>query len=176
MKKVLFLVIVVGIIASCTQNQPKNNIKEQISTLENIVDSIRKTRTLSTDEMYDLINLYWIYYEENPTDSLSATYLYRAAESSLYINQGIKAVSYLTRIESEFPTFQNMGNVTFLIGFTYENNMQDYEKAKQYYELFIEKYPDHPLVKDTHILIKNLGKTPEELVKEFETANAKKNN
>ncbi|MDD2563512.1 MAG: tetratricopeptide repeat protein [Salinivirgaceae bacterium] len=174
MKKLLLFAIVVGIITSCSQKQPNKSIKEKIATMENIVDSVRKTRTLSPDEMYKLINLYWNYYDENPTDSISATYLYRAAESSLYINQGIKAISYLTCIESEFPTFQNMGNVIFLIGFTYENNMQDYTKAKQYYELFIEKYPDHPLVKDTHILIRNLGKTPEELVKEFETANAKK--
>ena len=174
MKNILYLVIAVSILSSCSQKNPEIKLNEKITQIENTVDSIRKIRTLTTDEMYELINLYWIYYEKNPTDSLSAIYLYRAAESSLYINQGLKAISYLNKIESDFQNFPNMGNVVFLIGFTYENTLKDYEKAKIYYERFIEKYPEHPLAKDTHILLKNLGKTQEELIKEFEAANAKK--
>ena len=176
MKKIIYSIVGLVVMASCSQNpnNAKQKQQENITQIENFVDSVRKTRPVTPDEMYNLINNYWQYYTENPTDSLSPVFLYRAAESSLYINQGLKAISYLKRIETEFPTFKNLSNVLFLIGFTYENNEKSYDAARKYYELFLEKYPDHALANDTKILIKNLGKTPEELIKEFEEANAKK--
>ncbi len=174
----MYSLVAILLMASCSESASVKRRKqqEQIAKMETLVDSVRKVRAATTDEMYDLINNYWLYYEENKQDTLSPIYLYRAAESSLYINQGLKAISYLKRIESEFPGFKNMGNVLFLIGFTYENNEKNFKDARTYYELFLEKYPEHPLASDTHILIKNLGKTPEELIKEFEAANAKKTN
>jgi inosine/xanthosine triphosphate pyrophosphatase family protein len=36
------------------------------------------------------------------------------------------------------------------------------------YELFLQKYPDNDFADDARISIENLGKTPEELIKQFE--------
>jgi tetratricopeptide (TPR) repeat protein len=176
MRSIIYSVIAVVFMTACSQTATDSKLKQQekITKLENLVDSIRKTRAASVDEMYELINNYWAYYDANKQDSLSPIFLYRAGESALYINQGIKAISYFKTIESEYADFKNMGSVLFLIGFTYENNVKNFDDARKYYELFLERYPEHPLASDTHILIKNLGKSPEELIREFEAANAKK--
>jgi len=89
----------------------------------------------------------------------------------LYIDQGIKAIAFLKQIESGYPDFPDMGNVIFLIGFTYDSNEKNFDAAREYYEKFLEKYPEHPLAKDTKILIKNLGKSLEEIIREFEAKN-----
>ena len=53
-------------------------------------------------------------------------------------------------------------------GFVNENLLMDMDKAKYHYERFIKEYPNHALAKDTKVLIENLGKTPEELIKSFQ--------
>ncbi len=178
MKTPFYLLLALALVASCTQK--KTDIKksqiEKIAKYENYIDSIRKTRVATADEMYELINYYNQYYQTYKKDTLSPLFLYRAAEASLYINQGLKAIGYLKHIEVDYPDFKNMGNVVFLIGFTYENNEKNYESARKYYQKFIDKYPEHPLAKDTKILINNLGKSPEEMIEEFEAANAKNKN
>jgi hypothetical protein len=50
-------------------------------------------------------------------------------------------------------------------------HIQKYEDASRYYRLFLKKYPNHPLAKDAKISLDNIGKTPEDLVKEFELKN-----
>lgn len=56
-----------------------------------------------------------------------------------------------------------------MIGFVYENDLNDLENAKQTYEAFLQKYPNDPdFADDAQMALKNLGKSPEELIKEFE--------
>jgi len=135
------------------------------------IDSIRRIRPAMPDEMFELIDNYYQFQQTYKQDSLSPVYLYRAAEAALYIDQGIKAIAFLKQIESGYPDFPDMGNVIFLIGFTYDSNEKNFDAAREYYEKFLEKYPEHPLAKDTKILIKNLGKSLEEIIREFEAKN-----
>ena len=53
-------------------------------------------------------------------------------------------------------------------GYVYENEIGDLNAAKKIYEDFIAKYPDDEFADDAAVSIKNLGKSPEELIKEFE--------
>lgn len=162
------------IIMSCTQSQKNDaeNRRKAIAQTAASLDSIRNTRLLLPDDIYPLTTAYWQYYEDFKEDTLSPYYLYKAAEWAVYIQQGIKAISYLKRIEQEYPNYSDMSNVMFLTGFIYDNEVKDFDNAKKYYTLFLEKYPEHPLANDTGILIQNLGKSPEDLIKEFEAKNA----
>ena len=56
----------------------------------------------------------------------------------------------------------------FLKAFIYDNNLKDIKKARTAYSDFIQKYPKHELTDDAMISMDNLGKTPEQIVKEFE--------
>jgi TolA-binding protein len=79
-----------------------------------------------------------------------------------------KAVQVFDRILSDYPNFEKTPQCLFLKGYVYENNLGDLQTAKEIYEEFIEKYPDDEFADDAEVSIKNLGKTPEELIKEFE--------
>jgi outer membrane protein assembly factor BamD (BamD/ComL family) len=52
----------------------------------------------------------------------------------------------------------------FMQAYVYENSLQDYGKAKTVYTEFIRKYPESELVEDARISIRNLGKSPEEIL------------
>lgn len=174
MRKILGIFVVSMIVLSCSQSKKNDVINRQkaIKQIESNLDSVRNVRLLLPDDIYPLTTAYWQYYEDFPEDSLSPFYLYKAAELTIYMQQGIKAISYLKRIEQYYPDYSDLSSVLFLIGFTYDNDVRDYDSAKQYYSLFLEKYPDHQLANDTKILIQNLGKSPEELIREFEAKNA----
>ena len=62
----------------------------------------------------------------------------------------------------------------FLQGFIYETQLNDTSKARVIYEQVIQKYPNTQFAIDSKASIDNLGKTPEQLIKEFEAKNKKK--
>jgi hypothetical protein len=42
------------------------------------------------------------------------------------------------------------------------------QAAKNLYEKFLQVYPAHPIAKDVQTTLNNLGKTPEQLIQEFQ--------
>jgi len=174
MKKLIGIIIIGVFVLSCTSPEEKQKKQQQlkIEKIKAQVDSIRKERPAVPDEVYPLTTAYWQYFEDYPTDTLSPYYLHRAADESLYIQQGYKAITYLKRIEADFKDYRNLAGVIFSIGFIYDSHLQDYEFARSYYQLFVSQYPEHPLANDTKIMIQNLGKPLEDIIKEFEAKNA----
>lgn len=51
----------------------------------------------------------------------------------------------------------------FLIGYTYNNHIKDYDKAKEYYENFLKQYPDHQLASSAKFELDTIGKPIEEV-------------
>jgi TolA-binding protein len=45
----------------------------------------------------------------------------------------------------------------FMIGFICANNTKEYDKAREYYTKFIEKYPQHELVKSAQYELDTMG-------------------
>jgi len=172
MRKIIGILFICVFVLSCTQSvDDKQKQLQIIQKMEDTIDSIKNIRIVIPDETFPLTTAYWRYYETFPTDTLSAIFLYRAAEASRYIQQGHKAITFLKRIENDFPDYSNYGYVLFLIGYIYEDELKEFESARSYYELFIEKYPEHPLANDTKILIQRLGIPLEEIIKGFDTKN-----
>ncbi len=60
----------------------------------------------------------------------------------------------------------------YLKAYVYENYLGDLEHAKMIYIEFLEKYPDNEFADDAEISIQNLGKSPEELIRQFEEQQA----
>ena len=68
-----------------------------------------------------------------------------------------EAIENFQNILDYYPQGENAPKAMFMIGFIYANNTKDFEQAKKYYEMFIEKYPDHELADDAQYELKNLG-------------------
>jgi hypothetical protein len=68
----------------------------------------------------------------------------------------------------KFPDHQKAPVCLFFKAFVYENLLRNLALAKETYLLYIEKYPNGEFVKDAQMSVQNLGKTPDQMIKEFE--------
>ncbi|GIV45488.1 MAG: hypothetical protein KatS3mg036_0306 [Ignavibacterium sp.] len=53
-----------------------------------------------------------------------------------------------------------------MAGFICAENLKDYKRAEYYYKKFLKAYPDHELASSVKVELDNLGKSPEEILKE----------
>jgi outer membrane protein assembly factor BamD (BamD/ComL family) len=117
----------------------------------------------------EMIKMYSDYADKYPDDTLSPGFLFKAGDMSSKINETAKAIELYGKLTTTYPDNPNASYALFLQGFIYENQVGDPAKARPYYEQFLKKYPNHPLAQDVAFSLQNLGKTPEELIREFES-------
>jgi outer membrane protein assembly factor BamD (BamD/ComL family) len=92
------------------------------------------------------------------TEKLSEEEQYKIAHD-LYNNQEYeKAIDNFKKLIKQYPNGNFAARSIFLIGFIANNYTKDLEEAKKYYEMFIEKYPDHDLISSAKYELENLGK------------------
>ena len=97
-------------------------------------------------------------------DTLAALPLYKAAEVYQALGDYQGAAGVFERIHDDYPEFSKSGEALFMLAFTYDENLRDYDRARELYERFLEENPDHTFADDTEMLLKNLGKTDEEML------------
>jgi outer membrane protein assembly factor BamD (BamD/ComL family) len=81
---------------------------------------------------------------------------------------GPRALNFFDQYLQDFPDGPKAPISLFFKAFIYENMMQNLDKARETYLLFIEKYPNDDFTKDAKLALMNLGKSPDELIRQFE--------
>lgn len=157
---------------SCTNNSEKKKLSQAVIELEAVIMT-DTTSLLDRSKALELIQAYENYANALPNDTLSAEYLYKGAEILMNVQMGAKAIEFHQRVINNYPEFDKIPYCLFLQAFIYENQLQQYETAKQLYLKFINEYPDHPLADDAVVSVENMGKSLEELIQSWE---AKENN
>ena len=115
-----------------------------------------------------LIDAYTSFTDHFPKDSLAPVFLFKAANMAITEEDGNKAVALFDRIYQEYPDHPKSALAVFFKGYVYENLIRNLYKAKEIYLQFIEKYPESDFADDAQMALQNLGKTPEQMIKEFE--------
>jgi len=83
-----------------------------------------------------------------------------------------KALQMYYQVAEKLPQHAKAPTALFMMGHIYENDMNDLERARSAYQTFLERYPNDPdYTDDAQMALKQLGKSPEELVEEFERLN-----
>lgn len=103
-----------------------------------------------------------------PKDTLSARYLFTAIGVARGLADFEKAVALAEETWNKYPDTQQAPEALFMEGFIYDSDMKDMENAQKYYQMFLDKYPDHPLSHNVKELMGLTEENPEELVKEFQ--------
>jgi tetratricopeptide (TPR) repeat protein len=106
--------------------------------------------------------------DKYPADTLAALPLYRAAEVVRAMNDPKRAAMIYEQIHNNYPTFSKAPEALFMLGFTYDEDLNSLDKAKEIYEKFLKLYPENVFAKATPMLLENLGKTDEEILKNLE--------
>lgn len=166
MKKVFVIIAISSLLLgiSCTK---KANLKEEIAQLEKELYDTTNTKVDEKTALL-LVDKYIAYADENKEDTLSPVYLFKGGEICLNIKKGDKAIELFNRVIEDYPNYNKAAETLFLLAFTYENVENDIIVAKDKYEQFLFKYPNHELTEQVELILKYLGKTPEEIVAEFE--------
>ncbi len=158
-----------AIIHACST--PEQKLLKKIKLLESEIynDSIMM---MDREKARNLAFMY-VDYASLVTDSLKAAdYLFRAGDLSMNAGYPEHAIEMFSRIRREYPDYAKSPECLFLMAFVFENQLSNYTRAEYLYRQFTELYPDHELADDAEILIQYLGKSPEELLKEFEKKNS----
>lgn len=154
--------------------QTKEERQEEIASMEkDVAGLVRSERTKLLDAKADrLLKRYRDYVSLNPRDSITAEYLFKAADLSIGVGQYDAAINYLDRLNTDFPTFRKNVEMWLFKGFIYETYLNDYANAAKTYQTIVDRYPNHRLANDARASIENLTMSEEELLEKFERMNA----
>jgi outer membrane protein assembly factor BamD (BamD/ComL family) len=168
MKKLSHLAgFVMALIVAVSCTSQKDEAHQKISQLEDSLFS-DENKMIDRAKAKELIDVYVQFANDNPDDPATPDYLFRAGDMAMNMNMPYRAIEVFDRIMNNYPDFEKAPQCLFLKGYIYENDLKDLNAAKKIYEEFLQKYPDDEFADDAEISIKNLGKSPEELIKEFE--------
>jgi TolA-binding protein len=127
-----------------------------------------KTGALNVQASEDFVAMATKLAEKFPKDTLAAMPLYRAAEVVRAMNDPKLTASIYQKVYDSYPSFSKAPEALFMLGFTYDEDLGDMEKALVTYTDFLQKYPTHSFADDTQMLLENLGKSDEEILMELE--------
>ena len=164
--RILGVLAVVALLTSCNPEQAWK--KRAIDNKEKSIMEAAKKGRIDTAGLKELLKAYDVYVTAFPNDTASANYLFKEADFYRYMHQPQKSIQIYTNIYNIYPAFIKRPYALFLQGFIYENEIHNIDSAKTKYEQFLAIYPNHPITKDVRVTLSSLGKTPEQLIHEFE--------
>lgn len=179
MKRLLLALPIVLLIA-CSDGSEEpvadgTTINKPLTKEDRLKDiNVLEEKLFGTTEHYDegaahaIVKRYAEFVQNFPDDPKSPEYLFRAGEVSSSLKRSIESVKYYQQLEKDYPDYEKLADALFLQGYVFENQLQDYDRARECYERFIKQYPNHHMVEQTKVILDQLGKTPEELIKEIE--------
>jgi tetratricopeptide (TPR) repeat protein len=170
MKRILYiLVLLAGLAISCNMfNDKEVSIegREEIITL--LERSLMNENGINDSAANAVVGAYNAYVTAYPESANSPEYLFKAGEVSMGLQKPMEAIRFFSRLGYQYPSHEKASISLFLQAYVTDNLLRDYDKAGELYNSFIEKYPDHPMVNDARFSIENMGKSDEELIREFE--------
>jgi TolA-binding protein len=162
-----FSLIVLAMLAIVSCKPSRDKLAGSITEMEKRMFASNAV-TLDKQKADSLIAMFDDFVNRFPQDTLAATYTFLAAQVEMNMNNGPKAMEYFDRFLKQYPTNRKAPMAMFFQAFVQENLMHNLDKAKEIYLNFIEKYPTNEFADDAKMAVQNLGKSPEQLVREFE--------
>ncbi|HUM45337.1 MAG TPA: tetratricopeptide repeat protein [Chitinophagales bacterium] len=159
---------------SCTSQKDTTN--EEIKSNLELANKSFNENKLDTAAVKNAEAAIGKYIQEYPQDSLSAGYLFELGNLYQKQRKFEQAINAFDKLYREYPDSKHARNAVFLQGFLYANVLNNLDKAKEKYELYLDKYSsaDEKMTNDVQIELQNLGKTPDELLKEIQAKEAAK--
>ena len=170
MKKVALIpfVLVFVVITSCKPSA--DNARAKVIAMEKQYSSDPQfyNNKVKTEE---LLKAYTDFSEKYESDTATPHFLFNAANIAMNTGKADLAIQLFKKNSDQGTGNKYAATSLFLTGFVYENIKKDLHKAKLAYSDFLAKYPKHALAASAQSSIDNLGKSPEQLIMEFEAKN-----
>ena len=162
--KILFLAIMaIGMFACGEKKLTENDLVEAEKTLFN------DDMTANAEAVPAVVTQFCKFAEQNPDCVNAPEWLFKALEISVNYLDAEKTIEIGNQLIENYPEFEKTPVGMFILGsFVYEDKLHDLDKAREMYERILAEYPDSEFVPSVEASLRNLGKTPEELIQEFE--------
>lgn len=163
-----FIVAFLWLGMACSTDSDREKRLQTIKSLEWVLLDDNDTNRSALEKRADALKLieeYDAFIRAFPKDSLSAVYLYNQAMMQAdQFKRYEECAKLLERFQREYPNHSLSAKALFLQAFTYAEYLKDFKRAEAIYRLFLQRYPDHEMVPSVEFELKNLGKSPEELL------------
>jgi len=172
MKTTHFLLLSAVLLMTACQPQPSAG--KLLDDMEALIEEVANRdigAPIDTARVQSLVNQARQLAQSQPQDSLTPAALYQGAELARSIGRYPEAVEMLTGIIDRHPEYEKAAEALFLRAFIYDEDLGDKARALESYKRFVNTYSEHPLARDAQAMIAYLemGKTPEQLIREFES-------
>lgn len=163
MNKFIICIVLALFFVGCNNNNPAKKIEK----LEKQVFATDKA--IEPEAASDLVSAYCEFADANPNDAMSPEYLFKAVDVSMNLNEPQRTISIIDKLMADYPDYPRTQAALFVKAFIFETRYNNLDMAKKLYEQYLELYPNGKFADDCRASIENLGLTPEELVKKFES-------
>ena len=155
-----------------TEIHAENNLQTRIAWLAEIdsLEGIVYSDTFDIDSKAtgELLRSYLSYTKVFVGDKEhTPKYLYKAAALSRAVGLPVKALKLYDQILVDYPNWEKAPETAFLVAFTYDDDLQEKERAREAYEEVVEKYAGDHWALQAQERLKTIDMTDEELIEEF---------
>jgi len=160
MKSSIILLIISALLIGCSTKKTDEELYSE------------GDKNYKANKFPEAVSAYEELINEYPDSKLTPGTLFRVA--TIYQNQQLKNISakesldksvqLFRRIYDQYPKSKFAATGLFMAGFVYSNALKNYDKARETYNLFIEKFPDNELVVSAKQELEYMGLTPEEIL------------
>lgn len=147
---------------------PRDTLLKQIAALEK---ELYASQQIDEKRATQVVSLYEKFYQNYHRYPEAADFLFKAGEVTENINQPYRAIDFYTHCYEEFPAFKFRAECLFRMANLYDYKLNNYIKAKALYEEVKVQFPKSQLAKDADAAIKLMGKSDQDMIREFEKKN-----
>lgn len=104
-----------------------------------------------------------------PGSDLTPVLLYRAGEVARSARNYEKALELYGKLYEEYAEYEKAPQALFMQAFILDNDLKRIDEAGQLYQSFIDQYPDDDFTSSAQVLLENLGKDEEEIIRNLNT-------
>jgi TolA-binding protein len=132
-------------------------------------DILMKANTINPLDAENAIKAFYDFASNCKQDDRAPVFLVKAGQVAQSIRKFTQAQAYFQKCIDDFPNFKSRGAAMFLLAQLYDDPsiLNNENEASTLYHQIIREYPQTSFANDAKAAIQNLGKSDEELVKEF---------
>lgn len=165
MKKLLLVSLISFAIIAC--NNEKRKLKSEIDEMEKSAFA-DTTGTIMFESATGLVDKYVAYADKYQEEKESPDYLFKAAEISMNMGNHLQSIQLFDKFRERYPENEKAPMALFFKGFVFDDRLKDFPAAEAVYEEFLQTYPNHEMADDVQAMKLHLGKSDEEIIREFE--------
>ncbi|MEO5645485.1 MAG: hypothetical protein ABIQ40_01505 [Bacteroidia bacterium] len=185
MKKILLLTFSLGfLLCSCQSEAEKAAEKAKQDSLAGVAVYVKYKMAVDSaetlmqaDKTYNMKNaigtlkMYNEFVTKYPNDTMTAEYLFRAADLAMGAKQYTESANYLETILANHKDYRKYPDACFVAAFVYDTYLEDVnhggDRATQLYQFIITNYPTSSYAEQAKVLITYIGVPEDQMLNDI---------